>query len=613
MTTGTTVRAVASVATVAIVLACSSTSPPFVQPNDLQHSAGMVVGDTVRVSLVAQVARWRPDTTSEHWVLAETFGEEGSAPSIPGPLIRLPAGGRLALTVRNTLSDTLLLIGLGARVRVVEGDTLRVAPGASRSFNLPALPRGTWAWAGATRRDSTVVIGGHGRQLTGIIQVGDATPGERLIAINMHTAPRGTDGEWFFWTLNGLMWPSTERFAFDVGDTVRWRLIDLTGDQHPMHLHGFYFRVDGRTDWTTHTMFADSLRRLAVTEVPPAFGSVAITWVPTRPGQWLLHCHKAPHMGSDNQRNLARDTSDEVLHGTMDPAMHVRTGMGGLILGINVRGAAPPLVAETPARRLRLLVQRRPNVFADSEEGYGYVLQGTGTPAADSIQVPGPVLTLVRGQLTEITVVNRLAFITTVHWHGIELESYYDGVGGWSGVSGRLAPIIAPGDSFVVRMRPPRAGTFMYHTHIAENTTMNRGLLAPLLVLEPGQRYHPATDHVLLMHVLGNGDSALVVFNGKAPSDTLAVSAGVRQRLRFITLMADDDANITLQSDSTVLPWRPVAKDGAALPAALAITGPARIRMSPGETYDVEFTPRRGPLALHVKSFNNFAVPIVVR
>ncbi len=159
-------------------------------------------------------------------------------------------------------------------------------------------------------------------------------------------------------------------------------------------------------------------------------------------------------------------------------------------------------------------------------------MQRGGPPAADSIQIPGPVLTLVRGQLAEITVVNHLPWVTTVHWHGIELESYYDGVGGWSGVAGHVAPIIAPGDSFVVRMRPPRAGTFMYHTHLGEATTMNRGLLAPLLVLEPGQRYDPATDHVLLIHTSGNGDSAKVVVNGSAQPVPITVTAGVRQRLR---------------------------------------------------------------------------------
>ena len=67
-----------------------------------------------------------------------------------------------------------------------------------------------------------------------------------------------------------------------------------------------------------------------------------------------------------------------------------------------------------------------------------------------------------------ITVVNSTPEPTAVHWHGIELESYFDGVAGFSGNASRASPIIAPADSFEARFTPPRAGTFIYHTHIDE-------------------------------------------------------------------------------------------------------------------------------------------------
>ena len=47
--------------------------------------------------------------------------------------------------------------------------------------------------------------------------------------------------------------------------------------------------------------------------------------------------------------------------------------------------------------------------------------------------VPGPVLVLTRGEPVEITLVNRMTEPTAIHWHGIELESYDDGVPGWGG------------------------------------------------------------------------------------------------------------------------------------------------------------------------------------
>jgi FtsP/CotA-like multicopper oxidase with cupredoxin domain len=56
----------------------------------------------------------------------------------------------------------------------------------------------------------------------------------------------------------------------------------------------------------------------------------------------------------------------------------------------------------------------------------------------------GPPIVLTRGQPVEIEVVNRLKDPTAIHWHGIELESYFDGVPGWSGAD---TPSIAPGTS----------------------------------------------------------------------------------------------------------------------------------------------------------------------
>jgi manganese oxidase len=65
----------------------------------------------------------------------------------------------------------------------------------------------------------------------------------------------------------------------------------------------------------------------------------------------------------------------------------------------------------------------------------------------------------------EITLINRMTEPTAIHWHGIELDSYYDGVPGYGGQPGKIAPPVNPGQSFVAKFTPPRAGTFIYHTH----------------------------------------------------------------------------------------------------------------------------------------------------
>ena len=108
-------------------------------------------------------------------------------------------------------------------------------------------------------------------------------------------------------------------------------------------------------------------------------------------------------------------------------------------------------------------------------------------PRPDSVVIPGPPLVLTRGEPVQITVVNNLQDATSIHWHGIELDSYFDGVSGWSGDQRKTAPHVNAGDSFAVRFTPPRAGTFIYHSHFDEERQLGSGLYGPIIVLEPGQ------------------------------------------------------------------------------------------------------------------------------
>ncbi len=75
--------------------------------------------------------------------------------------------------------------------------------------------------------------------------------------------------------------------------------------------------------------------------------------------------------------------------------------------------------------------------------------------------------------------INRSHEPTQVHWHGLEIESYFDGVAGVGGYPNRLTPAILPNDSFEMRITPPRAGSFMYHTHVNDIRSRARGSTAP--------------------------------------------------------------------------------------------------------------------------------------
>jgi FtsP/CotA-like multicopper oxidase with cupredoxin domain len=173
----------------------------------------------------------------------------------------------------------------------------------------------------------------------------------------------------------------------------------------------------------------------------------------------------------------------------------------------------------------------------------------------------------------------------------MELESLYDGVAGWSGAGSNTAPLVAPGDSFVVTFTPPRAGTFIYHTHMDETLQLTTGMYGPLLVLEPGARFDPETDLVLMIGGAVDGDSAGPTINGRRTPVPRALSAGTTYRLRFINILPAEVIAVGLFAGEDTLAWTPVSKDGADVAAARRRAGPATFRAGVGETYDFEWTP----------------------
>ena len=223
-----------------------------------------------------------------------------------------------------------------------------------------------------------------------------------------------------------------------------------------------------------------------------------------------------------------------------------------------------------------------------------------------------PTVNLSRGEPVAITVINRLATPTAVHWHGIELESYFDGVAGFSGANGLTSPIIAPGDSFVARMTPPRAGTFIYHSHVDELVQHRAGLVGALIVRAPGE--DASHDLVWVLKSPHDRDRlAPTEVNGTENPDTTVMMRGQHYRLRlinitignpgatFVLTARPDSQTFRPADDSLVQRWRPLAKDGADLPPHVQNPRLGIQNVTIGETWDFELVPeRRGNLRLEI-------------
>jgi FtsP/CotA-like multicopper oxidase with cupredoxin domain len=152
----------------------------------------------------------------------------------------------------------------------------------------------------------------------------------------------------------------------------------------------------------------------------------------------------------------------------------------------------------------------------------------------------------------------------------------------------------------------------MYHAHADDIHQLTAGLYGPLIVLEPGQKWDPQTDHTFGLGQEGVKGPAWNVLNGVPAAEPLKFKAGVKHRLRFYNLTIDDEADIILENDSGTVRWTPVAKDAMPTVGPNRTPRPARVHIDPGETFDFEFAPKAGAYRLRVMAFTNLLFTIIV-
>lgn len=585
-----------------------------------RDGVGRMVDGVWRVRLTAHEVDWQPRGEGTPVLKAHAFRSDEGVTHMPGPMIRVEAGTPVEVTLTNALDRTLVVRGLSDRGQ--EGDTLAVGigipsptavfasqpltleAGETRSVRFTPTRPGTFVYWGRTPPSSSPLsdeifsADGPDAPFVGPLVVdsvgGGPDPNEQVMLITRwadFAADRSTwDVSWRM-MINGRAWPATERLDYTVGDSVTWRVINTSLHPHPMHLHGFYYEVHAKGDQSRDTTFAPEARRQAVTEWVAGTGqTMRIRWMPETPGNWLFHCHLVRHMSS-----LQRLPGEAAASPERAMEDHARDGMAGMVMGIRVRPDPDREEArpEPVRRRIHLYTSGREGVV-DGAPAISFITANAATPPAlDSVHIPGSPLVLTRDQMTEIVVHNRLDFPFGVHWHGLELESRYDGVADWSGMRGRAIPPIPPGDSFAVRIDPPRAGTFIYHVHSEPGHELTQGMYGPFVVLEPGESWDPEHDRVILMGSwAASSDRQQAVVNGSPDPEPMELRVGETYRLRFIHMSADDEKAVRLLEDGEPVEWTMVAKDGADLPETFVRPTPAVLpRIGVGETYDFLWTP----------------------
>ena len=593
--------------------------------NDNRIPAGTLEDGVLTLRLEVRRGMWHVMGDDEPGGEVLAFAEEGESPQIPGPMIRVPLGTEIHVTVRNPLDTTLVVRGLSAR-RLASMDSLVVPAHATREVSFPADAEGTYFYQGSMQGSPSAVRDFEDRVLAGAFIVdppgAPSPPNDRVLVLDIWIDGKTEEGEPDFFreflVINGRPWPLTERLTYDLGDSIRWRLINASDATHPMHLHGFFYRVDSRGDIAQDTIYWPAQQRMAVTERMAGGTTMSMAWSPDRPGGWIFHCHNSFHVIYNPSLRPDRETQDERIrtlllgHHGGDPHRHVVEGMGGLLMAVYIRPPEGWELREPKRRELRLFVQSD-SVPTDTVSGeltlaspyrrrFAYVLQeGDREPAPDSIRLPGSPIVVWKGEPTSITVINRTDEPTQVHWHGLEIESYFDGVTGVGGYPNRLTPAILPGDSFEIRITPPTAGSFMYHTHMNDVRQQSAGLYGAFVILHEGEEWDPETDRILL---LGLSPSAPgVLLNGSSEPEPMEFQVGTTYRLRLMNItLGSGNLRVRLLRDGTPVMWQSSARDGWDLPPHQRTLVSSEQTVSVGETYDFEFTPAEaGDMHLEVR------------
>jgi FtsP/CotA-like multicopper oxidase with cupredoxin domain len=573
----------------------------FAEANNNRNAAGTLANGILTLRLVAEESAWQPEGPEGRTLTVQAFREETGRPMVPGPLVRVPAGTVIHVSIRNSVPGTTLSV-FGMRTRPATGANapMQIPAGETREAKFLAGEPGTYHYWATTMGRPLVQRTDVDSQLGGafVVDPPGARVDDRIFVVGIWHPPGSPPAVGDIGVINGRSWPLTDTLDYRVGDTVRWRVVNLAYDQHAMHLHGMYFRILSNGEGRVSRAYGDADQPLVVTEHVAPGETFEMQWTPERPGNWLFHCHMTAHMSPPPGSPVAAHQ-----HATDSG------GMAGLVVGIRVAGTESAPVATAgaamPVRRLTMRMREEPNRYG-ARPGYRVELEGIDAPRLSARPLPGPVLVLTRGQPVEVELVNEMRDPTAIHWHGIELESYFDGVPGWGGTVGSTTPPVESGGRFTARFTPPRAGTFIYHTHWHDEAQLAGGLYGALIVLEPGARYDPATDHVYIAGYDGlaaAGQREPVVVNGMAatvpalpPGPTaMPLRGGVANRLRLINITPNNVALTFVLTDGfKQVAWRPLAKDGADLPPQQRGTREALQLVSVGETYDFEILPAPG-------------------
>jgi FtsP/CotA-like multicopper oxidase with cupredoxin domain len=205
---------------------------------------------------------------------------------------------------------------------------------------------------------------------------------------------------------------------------------------------------------------------------------------------------------------------------------------------------------------------------------------------------PGPLIHARVGDRVIVHFTNQLDEATTIHWHGLRIDSAMDG-------SPIIQRPIEPGQSFTYDFVVPDAGTFWYHPHAQVIEHIERGLYGLIVVEEQEPPVFTAERAWVLDDLRLDASNQIAAFravppdavhgrygnlllvNGVLGEQSLSVAAGAIERWRLLNAATAQPLTVGLPGAR----FRVIGTDGGLLPAPYETE---RVTLAAGQRYDLE-------------------------
>ncbi len=173
-------------------------------------------------------------------------------------------------------------------------------------------------------------------------------------------------------------------------------------------------------------------------------------------------------------------------------------------------------VDNLPVRKYELTIDQK-IVNITGKEVMGMAINGS---------IPGPTLRFTEGEYAVIKVTNAMEVETSVHWHGLLLPNFYDGVPYLN------TPPIKPGESFTYEFAIKQSGTYWYHSH---TMLQEQAGVYGSIVIEPMERtLEYDTDLVMVLSDWTNDKPMQVLRNLKRRNEWFGIKKGTATPLNQV-------------------------------------------------------------------------------